>query len=126
MKKIDLLTRAVIYARFVAERVNALENAEQYKQCVKYIEASGYELAGVYTDERATGSHTDHPALNDLRADAAAGKFDVVVVLDYSRIARNALAVRAFLDDMQRCGVDVKSVEGLQRGSLLCQPKRIK
>ena len=125
MKK-DLLNRAVIYARFVAERAICGENVEQYEQCASYIEAKGYELAGIYTDERATGLHTNHPAINDLRADAAAGKFDIVVILDYSRSARSATAARAFLDEMSRCGVAVESVEGLKGGIALCQPKRIK
>lgn len=126
MRKADRLKKAAIYARFAAERVNTGETAEQYNKCIKHIEARGYELSGVYTDERATGMHTDHPAMTDLKADAAAGAFDVVVVFDFSRIARNAAAVRAFLDDMQRCGVAVESVKGIERGSALCQLKRIK
>lgn len=125
MKK-DLLNRAVIYARFVAERVICGENVEQFEQCMEYIEAKGYELAGIYTDEAATGLHTNHPAINNLRADAAAGKFDVIVVFDYSRISRNAAAAREFLDEMSRCGVTIESVEGLKGDSALCQPKRIK
>lgn len=126
MRKLDGKIRAVVYARFVAQRANVGENAEQYKHCINYIEAKGYELAGVYTDETASGLHTDHPAINDLRADAAAGKFDSVVVFDLSRIARDARAVRSFLDDMQRCDVNVESVKESKGVSLLCQLVRIK
>lgn len=126
MEKQTRAARAILYARFVAERAKLLVNDEQYEQGIKYIEAKGYELVSVYTDESATGTHTDHPAMNNLRADAAAGKFDVVVVFDLSRIARNALAVRAFLDDMQRCGVTVESVKEPRGGNALWQLKRIK
>lgn len=126
MKKSASLKKAVIYARYATERAKDGKFDEQYKQCIKHIEASGYELAGVYTDERATGLHTDHPALNELRADASAGKFDIVVVFDHSRISRDAAAARDFLDEMQRHSVTVESVEGLKGVSALCQLKRIK
>ena len=117
---------AVIYARYATERAIDGKYDEQYKQCIKHIEASGYELAGVYTDERASGLRTDHPAINELRTNAAAGKFDIVVVFDYSRISRDASAARDFLDEMQRLNVAVESVDGLKGASALCQLKRIK
>lgn len=126
MEKSKKTARAVFYARFASERVNYGEDAEQFEQGMRYIEEKGYELAGIYTDKGATGLHTNHPAINNLRADAAADKFDVVVVYDFSRISRNATAAREFLDEMSRCGVSVESVKQVNGGSLLCQLKRIK
>ena len=104
---------------FIAENVNQIEH------CEEYAKSKGYELAGVYS-HTGSGLNTNNPVLNDLRADAAAGKFDTVVVFDVSRISRNALAVRAFLDEMQRHGVTVESVKEPIGGNALWQLKRIK
>lgn len=124
MKK-EKRIRVAFYARVASERVNNTENVNQIEHCIEYSEKKGYELAGVYS-YTGTGTHTNNPAMNDLRADAAAGKFDVVVVFNVSRISRNAHAVRAFLDDMSRCGVAVESIKEPKGASVLCQLKRIK
>ena len=120
MEKANLLSRAVIYIRVVTDGVIMEEIDTQRIACELYSKEQGYELAGVYTDKGATGSHTDRPAMNDLRADAAAGKFDRIIVFDTSRIARNVLAARAFLDEMQRHGVAVESVKEPKGVVMLC------
>lgn len=123
--KREKMMRAVIYARVVSDRANIEENVNQIDHCKEYISNSGYALAGSYS-HTGTGSHTNNAVLNELRADAASGKFDVVVVFDVSRISRNAHAVRAFLDEMQMQGVAVESVKEPKGVSVLCQLKRIK
>lgn len=125
MKKEKML-RAVIYARVVSNRANIEENVNQIEHCKEYISKTGYELAGVYEDT-ASGLSMDRPALNRLRADAAAGKFDIVVVFDVSRISRNAHYARAFLDGMQMHSIAVESVkEPIKGANALWQLKRIK
>ena len=113
MKKEKML-RAVFYARVASERAITAENVNQIEHCTEYIKANGYALTGSYRDT-GSGLRTSNDALNDLRADAAAGKFDVVVVFDVSRISRNAHAVREFMNEMQMHGVAVESVKEMIR-----------
>lgn len=124
--KREKMMRAVIYARVVSERANIEENVNQIEHCKEYISKNGYVLAGVYEDT-ASGLKMDRPAMNQLSADAAAGKFDIVVVFNVSRISRNAHYARAFLDAMQIHGVSVESVkEPIKGANALWQLKRIK
>ena len=124
MKKEKRL-RVAFYARVASERAITEENVNQFEQCLNYINKNGYELAGSYS-YTGSGLNTNNPVMNDLRADAAAGKFDTVVVHDISRISRNAHAARAFLDEMQMHGVTVESVKDPRGGNALWQLKRIK
>lgn len=123
--KREKMIRAVLYARVASERVISTENVNQFEHCGEYIKAKGYELIGSYS-HTGTGSNTNNPVMDELRADAAAGKIDVVVVFDISRISRNAHAVRAFMDEMQMFGVTVESVKEPRGGNALWQLKRIK
>lgn len=101
MKNMTRTARAVLYARVVTDSDNTKEINAQCIKCEHYIKERGYELVTSYIDEGASGSSLNRPAMDRLRADAAAGKFDRVVVVDLTRIARNRRALEQFIYEMQ-------------------------
>lgn len=119
MEKTTSSKRSIIYVRVVSDSHKMEENHAQRVNCELYSKEQGYELVGVYEDT-GSGLSMDRPAMNRLIEDAAAGKFDTIVVYDISRIARNTIAVRAFLDEMQQCGVTVESVKEPKGVIALC------
>lgn len=126
MEKTAGTVRAVLYTRIATNSNNVTEIETQRSKCEQYIRESGFDLVGSYTDEGISGLTLNRPAIDRLRADAAAGKFDRIVVFDLARISRNAHAVRLFMDEMQSHGISVESVKEAGKGSLLWQLKRIK
>lgn len=101
--------RTAIYLRVARQDQIAIEAQEN--QCMQYIEKKGYSFAASYIDNgQAATSGNQRDAFNKLTADAQKGLFDKVVVVNYSRIARNAAEMRAFFAKMEQCGVAVESI----------------
>ena len=60
--------------------------------------AQGIELAGVYTDNYATGTNFDRPGFQRMLADCESGKINCVIVKDLSRFGRNAIDAGYYLE----------------------------
>lgn len=107
------MTRAAIYARVSSEKQKETESIKSQLGILPgYVQRQGWELAGVYTDE-AKSAKTGQLAKRDgwarLIRDAEARLFDVLVVLDISRLTRtNSIEERAqILGPFQRLGIDI-------------------
>lgn len=61
-------------------QVSAIKDACQTK---------GWELVEVYTDDGISGTIFDRPQLRRMRRDAKAGKFNMVLAVNFDRIARD-------------------------------------
>ena len=82
--------RAAIYARFSSDKQNERSIDDQISFCKGLCERAGYTIADVYTDRAVSGASTIHrPGWQRLMEDAAAGKFNVVVVEDLDRSFRD-------------------------------------
>lgn len=84
--------RAAIYARVSSSGQRDRHTIRsQVETLPKWAEAQGWTVAGVYTDDGKTAK-SGHLEARDgfarLLADAAAGKFQVVVVVDLDRVTR--------------------------------------
>ncbi len=60
--------------------------------------AQGIELAGVYTDNYATGTNFDRPGFQRMLADCESGKINCIIVKDLSRFGRNAIDAGYYLE----------------------------
>jgi DNA invertase Pin-like site-specific DNA recombinase len=65
----------------------------------------GYEIVGEYTDQ-ISGAKAKRPGLNRLMADAHRGKFDVVLVWAFDRIARSVRHFLEVLDDLSHNNIE--------------------
>jgi site-specific DNA recombinase len=104
--------KAAIYARYSSENQRPESIADQVASCRRLAAERGYEVPDerVYADEAASGSLSDRSGLTALRAAAEQGMFQVVLVDDLSRLARNALLMLSVLEELRFLGVRVVSV----------------
>ena len=65
----------------------------------------GFEIVEEYTD-RISGAKARRPGLDKLLADARRGKFDVVLIWAFDRIARSVRHLLDVLDDLNRLNVE--------------------
>jgi DNA invertase Pin-like site-specific DNA recombinase len=70
--------------------------------------ARGYEIVGEYSDT-ISGSKAKRPGLDQLMADARRGRFDVVLVWAFDRVARSVKHFLEILDDLNRLNVEFVS-----------------
>lgn len=68
---------------------------------------SGWQYAGVYSDEAFTGTKADRKGFQNLLADCRAGKIDMVVTKSISRFGRNTVTLLQTVRELKDIGVDV-------------------
>jgi len=68
----------------------------------------GYEIVNEYTD-RISGAKAKRPGLDQLLADARRGKFDVVLVWAFDRIARSVRHFLEVLDELNHLTIEFVS-----------------
>jgi DNA invertase Pin-like site-specific DNA recombinase len=68
----------------------------------------GFEIVEEYTD-RISGARSKRPGLDQLMADARRGKFDVVLVAAFDRIARSVRHFLEVLDELTHLNVEFVS-----------------
>ena len=68
----------------------------------------GLEIAQEYTD-RISGAKAKRPGLDQMMADARRGRFDVILVWAFDRVARSVVHFLQLLDELNRLGVEFVS-----------------
>lgn len=109
--------RAAIYARSAAveELSPSIALEEQVRQVTAYAHAHGYTLAENFMYvEVASGATAERPRLLRALSDAKEGKFDVLLVLDYERIARKYTLARTLIGLFEAAGIAIESIEDEQ------------
>jgi DNA invertase Pin-like site-specific DNA recombinase len=96
--------RAALYLR-VSTDGQTTEN--QRLELERTAEARGWEIVATYKDQGISGAKfgKDRPQLEQLRKDAARGKFDLVLSWSIDRIGRSTAQVSAFMEEMEEIGV---------------------
>ena len=80
---------AVIYARFSdhTQREESIEG--QLRVCEEYAKENGLTIVDTYIDRAMTGKNDDRPAFQKMLLDSRKGAFQVVLVYQLDRFARN-------------------------------------
>ena len=106
------MMRAAIYARYSSENQRRESIDDQIASCRTFASERGYEIDDrhIQIDEAASGARQDRRGLAALRALAAQGSFDAVLVDDLSRLARNTLLLLSVLEEFRFHGIRVVSV----------------
>jgi DNA invertase Pin-like site-specific DNA recombinase len=99
------MKRAVLYTR-----ASSVDQHPETQLCDlrPLATARGYEIVGEYTDT-ISGSKAKRPGLDQLMADARRGRFDVVLVWAFDRMARSVKHFLETLDDLNRLNVEFVS-----------------
>jgi site-specific DNA recombinase len=100
------IKHTAIYARLATDPTgNNLP--QQIAALHEYAADHGYEIIQVYQDV-GSGLRDDRPGLQRLLTDARAGRFDVVVMRDPTRLSRNwTLFQRDYTLLREELGIDV-------------------
>ena len=99
------MKRAAIYTRVSGVDQNV---ATQLCDLRPLAKARGYEVVGEYTD-MISGAKAKRPGLDKLMSDAQRGRFDVVLVWAFDRMARSVRHFLEVLDDLTRLNISFVS-----------------
>jgi site-specific DNA recombinase len=103
------LLRAAIYARVSSEEQREGQTIDsQIAELDRFAVAQGWAVAGVYKDEGWSGALLARPALDRLRDDASRGLFDVALLNDVDRLARDVSHLGIIKRDLERRGVSLR------------------
>jgi site-specific DNA recombinase len=73
---------------------------EQTERLKKYSEAHGWDVYKIYTDPGYSGANMTRPALMMMISDAAAGKFEKVIVYKLDRLSRSQKDTLMIIEDI--------------------------
>lgn len=113
------MTTAGIYLRRSTEAQDASLD-RQHAECSGYVERSGWEVGPVYRESAsAWKAGVKRPEFDRMMRDAKAGRFEVLVVWEISRLSRQggAASALAVVWELQEAGVDVDSVTEQRTGN---------
>jgi len=100
--------RAAIYARVSSDEQREGQTIDsQIAELEHFLEAEGWLRAGLYKDDGWSGALLNRPELDRLRDDASKNAFDVVVINDVDRLARDVSHVGVVKRDLARHGVQI-------------------
>jgi len=104
--------RAAIYARYSSENQRPESIEDQIAACRRLAAQRGFTILEdhVYADQAQSGARRDRPGLTALIAAAQHGLFDVLLVDDLSRLARDNYLMLSVLAALRFAGARVVSV----------------
>lgn len=107
------MIRAVGYRRVsMREQVDGHSLDAQENNIREYARQQGWEVERIYTDAGISAKKDSHrPALEQMMQDAAAGKFDVIIVDKIDRFYRHLAGLLTALDRLNEVGVGFVSVQ---------------
>jgi len=111
--------KAAIYARFSSQNQRSESIADQITACRRYAARHGHEVLDdhIYADEALSGARKDRPSLMALVDAAASHDFEMVLVDDLSRLARDNYLMLTVMAELEYEGVRVISVsDGIDSG----------
>ncbi len=103
---------AAIYARYSSENQRPESIDDQVSACRKLAKQRSLTISDdhIYADQAQSGARSDRPSLAALMAAAHSGEFDVVLVDDLSRLARDNHLMLSIIAELHFDGIRVISV----------------
>ena len=108
--------RAVLYARVSTGEQNVDTQLLDLRQMAKQ---RGYEIVAEYSDV-ISGAKSKRPGLDQFMADARRGKFDILLVAAFDRLARSTRHFLEILDELNRLNIEfISQRENIDTGGAL-------
>ena len=104
--------KAAIYARYSSENQRPESIEDQINSCRRFAKERGYTILEeqIYCDRATSGARRDRAGLNALTAQSEAQDFEIVLVDDLSRLARDNYLMLTIIAELRFHGVRVLSV----------------
>lgn len=104
--------KAAIYSRFSTDRQTDSSIADQVRVCTEYAQREGMEVAELFEDQGISGAAIgNRPSVIRMREAALARRFDVLLVMDLSRLSRSQADLPKLIDQLAAKGVRVIGVQ---------------
>ena len=111
--------RAALYARYSNDRQNERSIEDQFAVCRRHAEARGWTIVATFSDAAISGSAmANRPGLQTLLAASAGGAFDLVLVEDEDRLARNLEHQANVFNRLKAAGVAIATLASDKIGLL--------
>ena len=106
------MMRIVAYCRVSTEKEQQLDSLEKQKEFFEeFAKQNNYELVNIYADEGITGRQTrKRDEFNKMMRDARKGLFDMLVVKDISRFARNTVDLLTSVRELKSMNIEVQII----------------
>lgn len=105
-------TRAAIYARFSMDKQRDASIGDQVRECERVAAAAGLRVVAHFEDKGISGGTAQRPGYQALLTAARAGKFDVIVTEDISRLWRNRAEFGPRSAELEDLGINWLSCVG--------------
>ena len=83
--------RAAIYARYSSDMQRSASIEDQSRNCRKRAQAEGWTISATFADAAISGSDANRPQYQAMLAAAERGDFEVLLLDDLSRLARDSV-----------------------------------
>lgn len=82
---------AAVYCRYSSDQQRATSLEDQQRNCLRRANTEGWTISSRYADAAITGSDANRPEYQRMLAAALNGEFEVLLVDDLSRFARDSI-----------------------------------
>lgn len=106
---ITMMQRAALYLRVSTLNKDQKTDSQAFA-LEEYCKARGYTIFRRYEDVGISGAKSSRPELDELMADAAQKKFDLVIVFRFDRFARNTAFLLKAMEYFKGLGIGFCSV----------------
>ena len=96
------MERVAIYDRCCTGDVTA--TVERLKS---FAEQNGLTVTEIYKDEKYSGLNENRPAYRQMLSDAKLGKYDIILVRDFSRISRSVFTLLKVKKALEKMGIKI-------------------
>ena len=104
--------RAAIYSRFSTDRQNESSIADQVRVCSEYAAREGMEVTTHFEDQGISGAALgNRPGATAMMEAALTRSFDVLLVMDLSRLSRSQADLPKMIDRLVAKGVRIVGVQ---------------
>ena len=99
--------RVAIYARYSSDLQSDSSIEDQVRLCSELANSKAWEVVDCYTDAGLSGASLMRPGIQELIADALAGKFEIVLAEALDRISRDQEDIAGVYKRMEFAGVEI-------------------
>jgi len=102
--------RAAPYARYSSEQQRAASIDDQLRNCRRRAETEGWVIVREFADKAISGADSSRPQYRDMLSAADRGEFDVLLVDDLSRLARDQVESERAIRRLEFLGIRIVAI----------------
>jgi DNA invertase Pin-like site-specific DNA recombinase len=101
------MIRCALYARYSSDNQRDASIEDQLRLCREHAEKQGWHVAESYADHATSGANLLRPGVQQLLADALAGKFAIILAESLDRLSRDQEDTAAIFKRLGFAGVKI-------------------